>query len=89
MGKTISRDLEQAIAQRQSVCEDGSGRKLPRVVENDPEEYYSVVSQPILAAGDAIGAVVMIGKKEGVKPGETEKKLVAVAAGFLGKQMEE
>ena len=31
----------------------------------------------------------MIGKKEGVKPGETEKKLVAVAAGFLGKQMEE
>ncbi len=24
MGKTISRDLEQAIAQRQSVCEDGS-----------------------------------------------------------------
>mgnify|MGYP005758180071 FL=1 len=89
MGKTISRDLEQAIAQRQSVCEDGSGRKLPGVVENDPEEYYSVVAQPILAAGDAIGAVVMIGKKEGIKPGETEKKLVAVAAGFLGKQMEE
>ena len=28
-------------------------------------------------------------EKEGVKPGETEKKLVAVAAGFLGKQMEE
>lgn len=89
MGKPISRELEQAIMDRQTICAGPDDRQLIKVVENDARNYRSVVAQPILAAGDAIGAVIMIGKKGGVKPGETERKLVAVAAGFLGRQMEE
>lgn len=89
LGKTISRELEQAIADRQPVCAGAGDRMCIPVVENSTGNYCSVVFQPILAAGDAIGAVILLGKKEGIKPGETEKKLVAVAASFLGKQMEE
>ena len=41
---------------------------------------------PIIAEGDAMGAVVFLSKDR--KMGEVEGKLAQTAAGFLGKQME-
>ena len=46
---------------------------------------------PIISAGDAIGAVIIMerGKNAGNQLGENEKLMAQVAAGFLGKQMEQ
>ena len=46
------------------------------------------VIQPIIAEGDAIGAVVVIAKDPAGRIGDIEKKAAVIAASFLGKQME-
>ena len=52
-------------------------------------EAPSQVIWPIICSGDAIGAVILMGREEKDIMGETEKKLVQTAAGFLGRQMEQ
>ena len=52
-------------------------------------ERQAAVLYPIIGAGDIMGAVMVLCGENGVLPGPTESKLVQVAAGFLGKQMEE
>jgi AbrB family transcriptional regulator (stage V sporulation protein T) len=47
------------------------------------------VAAPILSSGDVTGAVALLSTESAATPTETDIKLVAVAAGFLGKQMEE
>ncbi len=47
------------------------------------------VAAPIISAGDVTGAVVMLSNDSSATPTDTDLKLVTVAAGFLGKQMEE
>ena len=50
----------------------------------------ATVLAPILAQGDVIGSVSLLGDGQAAQqPGETEIKLVTVAAAFLGRQMEE
>ena len=53
------------------------------------EQYTSQVIAPIIAEGDAIGAVLIVSKEDGEKFGEFKLKLVETAAAFLGKQMEQ
>ena len=60
-----------------------------RILEEDKSEYGSQVIYTITCAGDAVGAVVILGKPEDRKFSETEEKLAQVAAGFLGRQMEQ
>ena len=47
------------------------------------------VLYPSIGSGDVMGAVMVLTNGSGDKPNQTEIKLVQVAAGFLGKQMEE
>lgn len=47
------------------------------------------VMSPIIGAGDVMGAVMVLTNGNDAAPSQTEIKLVQVAAGFLGKQMEE
>ena len=60
-------------------------------LHNDEEDgkYTSQVVAPIIAEGDAIGAVIILTKEPGEKLGELELKLAETAAAFLGKQMEQ
>ena len=44
---------------------------------------------PIISAGDVCGSVVFISSNEGQYPTENDLKLAQIAAGFLGKQMED
>ena len=44
---------------------------------------------PIIGAGDVMGAVTLLSDGKREAPSQTDIKLVQVAAGFLGKQMEE
>ena len=43
---------------------------------------------PIIAEGDAIGAVILFSRDPKVKMGDMELKLALTAANFLGRQME-
>ena len=43
---------------------------------------------PIIAGGDAIGAVILFSRDPKVKMGDMELKLALTAANFLGRQME-
>lgn len=88
LGKTISEKLEQMIGDRgqnQAMPEEKS--YVPIIKEGTGENYAQTIC-PIICQGDVIGAVVLLAKETKTKMGETEKKLVYCAAGFLGRQME-
>ena len=59
------------------------------MVDEQPAPSTSQVIKPIIAAGDAIGSVILMGKTDKDIPGASEKLLAQTAAGFLGRQMEQ
>ena len=85
--KPISDDVEQAMEDRKTTVNTGAGEWS--VIRDRNERYSSRVIAPIIAAGDPIGAVILLSRDEGTKMGDLEKKLAETAAGFLGKQMEQ
>ena len=87
--RKISNELESIMEGRKPVLLGEGGQKLiPLHSDEDIEETSQVVA-PIVAEGDAIGAVIILSKQSGQKMGELELKLAETAAAFLGKQMEQ
>lgn len=89
--KRISEELEQAISQRRSLMQTQVQGHVMRLT-NDQEEksaWYAVLVVPILALGDAIGAVVLYAKDDTTLIGTAEVKAAETVAAFLGKQMEQ
>lgn len=89
LGKNISQELEQAISDRESICAGRNDREFIPITQDDNLESAAQVIIPIISAGDAIGAVALLGKNGEQKTGETEQKLAMAASLFLGKQMEQ
>lgn len=88
-GKPISKQMESVISNRTVIAPGArEGQRMVSLITGDNGEYTSMVVYPIICEGDAIGAVGMMSKDVRKKMGETEQKLAATAAGFLGKQME-
>lgn len=88
-GKEISKELEGAIGDREGICVNGNEKGKIPVVSDQTGSLYSQAVQPIICAGDAIGAVILMGKSEKDVMGNSERLLVQTAAGFLGRQMEQ
>lgn len=87
VGKPISGPLENLIGERENVLNNMSDREYVEILEPNEEKRPQVIS-PILCEGDAIGAVVLMGKNDKVQMGETEQVVARCAANFMGKQME-
>ncbi|MEO3947909.1 stage V sporulation protein T [Gorillibacterium sp. CAU 1737] len=87
MDKQVGGLVETSMENRKSAVESGGGAY--EIVKDSKEAYTSYVVAPIVAGGDPIGSVIMLSREEGVKMGEMELKMVEIAAGFLGKQMEQ
>jgi AbrB family transcriptional regulator (stage V sporulation protein T) len=89
--KKISNELERVMEDRKSVIVgEGVGKLVPLYDDEDAEsKYTSQVISPIIAEGDAIGAVIILAKQPGEKLGDLEMKLAETASAFLGKQMEQ
>lgn len=88
LGKSIHKDLEEAINERIFVVAKKGDDKFIKITSNGENEFTTEVIQTIISEGDAIGSVVLI-SKEGEKPvGDGEAKAAIIAAKFLGKQME-
>ncbi|GLG02390.1 AbrB family transcriptional regulator [Alicyclobacillus hesperidum subsp. aegles] len=85
--KQVSEDIEQAMEDRKTVINSTPGDYS--IVRDRSERFGARVIAPIIAAGDPIGAVILVTREDNVRMGETETKLAETAAGFLGKQMEQ
>lgn len=90
--KRVSEDVEKLLTERKTILhnsnEGGKGFTISSD-EEDPSVYSSEVISPIIAEGDAVGAVIIMSKEPNIFLGETEKKLAETASVFLGKQMEQ
>jgi AbrB family transcriptional regulator (stage V sporulation protein T) len=73
--------------ERRSTYISGQDKDNIILSEDSPKDI-SVMS-PIIGGGDVMGAVVLLSGDKGTLPSQTDIKLTQVAAGFLGKQMEE
>ena len=89
IGKLISSQLEAVINDREAKCLSARDRGKVPVVDEQPAPSTSQVIQPIIAAGDAIGSVILMGRTDKDIPSTSEKLLTQTAAGFLGRQMEQ
>lgn len=89
--KPISPDLESAIQARQTVTSNrtGGGKIVPVTNEEDVSGYTAQVVSPIIADGEAIGAVLLLSREQGARMGDTEVKVAETAAGIVGRQMEQ
>ncbi len=84
--KRISPQTEELIEGRKPyIYKIGNDRKP---LCRDSEKLFSGAVNPILADGDAIGAIVMLLPDMGNAPGETDIKVMATAAQILSKQIE-
>ena len=90
--KPISQALETTIAGRQTVTLNRQLGGKTVAVTNDEDAnaaYTAQVITPIIADGEAIGAVLLMSRDNGVRMGDTEIKVAETAAGIVGRQMEQ
>ena len=89
--KPISHDLEQAIASRQTQTFNRimGGKAMSVTNEDDNSGYTAQVVSPIIADGEAIGAVLLLSREQGAKMGDAEIKVAETTAGIVGRQMEQ
>jgi len=89
LGKSISKQLEEAITDRETIIATKEEKKFIPVTSDSGVEYAYEALTPIICEGDVIGAVVLLENDSKGKMGEVEHKLIMSAAGFLGRQMEQ
>lgn len=88
LNKNISKELERLIDDRESVVASGMDLNYRSIINEEEAFLYEAVS-PIISEGDAVGAVMLLTRSGREVFGETESKLAATAASFLGKQIEQ
>ncbi len=84
--RRVSASLEDMIENRKSYVYSSTEKRLQPV---EGVEHYALVQYPIIASGDVCGSVMYLQSAPGDIAGDAETKLIAAAASFLGKQMEE
>ena len=87
--RKVSSELEEIMDERKPVIITDHSKTIPLHIDEEEGIYSSQVVAPIIAEGDAIGAVIIQSKEDGDKFSNLELKLVETAALFLGKQMEQ
>ena len=87
LGRSISREMEELIQERAQKCTGKDGESF-KIVDGNDRRFRATVIQPIISAGDAIGAVMILDSREQAVAGEAQQKLAAVTASFQGRQME-
>ena len=85
--RRVTPALEEIMEGRRLYTADSSHTERFTALEGI--DRYVTVAAPILSAGDISGIVVFLGDDASSLPSQSDIKLAAVAAGFLGKNMEE
>jgi AbrB family transcriptional regulator (stage V sporulation protein T) len=85
--RRVSAALEELMENRRNhVYAPSDTRKLHPV---EGVDRYAIVAAPIVASGDVCGSIMFLAGEGADIPADAEVKLISVAAGFLGRQMEE
>lgn len=85
--RRVTAALEEIMEGRRLYAADSAHTERFTALEGI--DRYVTVAAPILSAGDISGIVVFLGDDASSLPSQSDIKLAAVAAGFLGKNMEE
>lgn len=85
--KGVSADLEKLMAQKDTYAKNSAPAK-PFFLCDGNDKYIVNIACPIISEGDCIGCVVLFSDGK-TATNETDEKLASVAAGFLGRHMEE
>lgn len=89
--KPIHDDVEAVMQMREKLNRStANGDAMIGITQNDEQgrAYTAQLIIPILAAGDAIGAVMLLSKEPGAVISPTDVKVAETAANFMGKQLE-
>ena len=86
LDRRISPELTKIMEGRRAYCSKPSVPPVP-VTEGDSAPH-AAVAVPIISEGDLLGCVVFLERNDGARAGDSELKLAAAVAGFLGRQME-
>ena len=86
LGQPLSEQVEQLIQEREGH-QYKNGIQLLKDKVSDRDRQPQLIC-PILHSGDVHGAVILCGRPDKTAPGQTEYKILTVAAGLLAKQME-
>ncbi len=85
--RRVSPALEEIMEQRRNFAM--VSRDQGRLQPVEGVDRYALVAAPIIAAGDVCGSVLFLAGDTGSLAEDSEIKLIAAAAMFLGRQMEE
>jgi AbrB family transcriptional regulator (stage V sporulation protein T) len=86
LDKRVGTAVERAMHERTTVTPGAPGGSLVEDDE-DGQRFPAYVVAPIVAGGEAIGAVILATRDPATRMGEMERKLAETAAGFLARQM--
>ena len=91
MDKSVSEAVEQIMKNREKLVLNRirGDKPLDVLASYEDETVTAQVIVPIIASGDAIGAVMLLSREENMQMSEIELKVCEIAANFLGKQMED
>ena len=89
LGKTVSEKIAEVMNSRRSYLANKAegGEVLPVVSEQDAE-YTAQVVVPIVANGDCLGAVILLGTEEGAVLEAAAVKLARLTADIIANQFE-
>lgn len=87
VGENISRKLERILDDRDEQLPSSERNRYIPVVDGMMEREEEQVFSVIRSGGEIVGAVFLQSKDGRKKMGELEKKITAIAAQFLGKQV--
>ena len=84
LNKSIGYNIENAMAERRVLLI----KDACFLTADEDLNYHTAIIAPIIAGGDAIGAVILTTKDAKMRLGAMETKVAEAAANFLAKQME-
>ena len=88
-GKILDEQIQMAIDQRvYRVCTNDK-KEFVKIIQDETNSYTRQAIATILSHGDSIGAVVILCKENGTNKDETLLQVAKMAAGFLGRHMEQ
>jgi AbrB family transcriptional regulator (stage V sporulation protein T) len=85
--RRVSPALEELMETRRTHAYGPNETKKLHPVEG--VDRFAIVASPIVAAGDVCGSIMFLAGDTASAATESDVKLINVAAGFLGRQMEE
>ena len=85
--RRVSPALEDHMEQRRPFAYNSDNGTYLQPVEG--VDCFAIVCAPIITSGNVSGSIMILGEKASAVARDSEVALIAVAADFLGKQMEE